>query len=96
MKSQQYLERKSDYGIDIVWTDLELRKLIDLTNNLQTAVDDSTCEHVDRKLLKEPFLATDRRLHTCPQSGYAAGRNLKTDILWYSRRHSWAVSTLVM
>lgn len=53
LKSRQYLKWKSDYSVGIVSIDLQHRKLIDLINSLQTAVDYATGEQYERKALDE-------------------------------------------
>lgn len=53
LKSKQYLKWKSDYSVGIVSIDLQHRKLIDLINSLQTAVDYATGEQYERKALDE-------------------------------------------
>ena len=53
MKSHQYLEWKSDYSVGIASIDKQHRKLIELINSLQTAVDYSTGEEFERKALDE-------------------------------------------
>jgi hemerythrin len=53
LKSQQYLEWKSEYSVGIASIDVQHRKLIELINSLQTAVDYSTGEIFERKALDE-------------------------------------------
>jgi hemerythrin-like metal-binding protein len=53
LKSHQHLEWKSDYSVGIASIDAQHRKLIDLINSLQTAVDYSTGEAFERKALDE-------------------------------------------
>ena len=53
MKSHQHLEWKSDYSVGIASIDTQHRKLIELINSLQTAVDYSTGEEFERKALDE-------------------------------------------
>ena len=53
MKSHQHLKWKSDYSVGIASIDIQHRKLIELINSLQTAVDYSTGEEFERKALDE-------------------------------------------
>jgi len=53
LKSQQYLKWKSAYSVGIASIDMQHRKLIELINSLQAAVDYSTGEHFERKALDE-------------------------------------------
>ena len=53
LKSQQHLEWKSEYSVGIASIDVQHRKLIELINSLQTAVDYSTGEVFERKALDE-------------------------------------------
>ena len=53
LKSQQRLEWKSEYSVGIASIDVQHRKLIELINSLQTAVDYSTGEIFERKALDE-------------------------------------------
>ena len=53
LKSHQHLKWKSDYSVGIASIDAQHRKLIDLINSLQTAVDYSTGEVFERKALDE-------------------------------------------
>ena len=51
MKARQYLQWKSDYDIGIESIDNQHRKLVNLINNLQTAIDYSTGELYEREAL---------------------------------------------
>jgi len=53
VKSKQYLKWKSGYSVGIASIDVQHRKLIELINSLQAAVDYSTGEHFERKALEE-------------------------------------------
>jgi hemerythrin len=53
MKSHQHLKWKSEYSVGIASIDIQHRKLIELINSLQTAVDYSTGEEFERKALDE-------------------------------------------
>ena len=53
LKSKQHLEWKSEYSVGIASIDVQHRKLIELINSLQTAVDYSTGEVFERKALDE-------------------------------------------
>jgi len=51
MKAREYLQWKSDYNIGIESIDNQHRKLVNLINNLQTAIDYSTGERFEREAL---------------------------------------------
>ena len=53
LKSHQHLKWKSDYSVGIASIDIQHRKLIELINSLQTAVDYSTGKEFERKALDE-------------------------------------------
>ena len=53
LKSHQHLKWKSEYSVGIASIDIQHRKLIELINSLQTAVDYSTGEEFERKALDE-------------------------------------------
>ena len=53
MSSQHFIEWKSDYNVGIDSIDQQHRKLINLINQLQTAVDYSTGEEFEREALDE-------------------------------------------
>ncbi len=53
LKSRQYLEWKPEYSVGIPSIDMQHRRLINLINRLQTAVDYSTGEVFEREALDE-------------------------------------------
>ena len=53
LKSRQYLDWKPEYSVGIASIDMQHRRLINLINRLQTAVDYSTGEVFEREALDE-------------------------------------------
>ena len=53
MASEQFIEWKDDYSVDIDSIDQQHKKLLNLINQLQTAVDYSTGEEFEREALDE-------------------------------------------